>query len=141
MERAGELPTADKNQGGAAVRGEAVAKPKTIGELFASVGGWMNGGALGYPSFCSMEALKIYTQRAVRAAVSARAADALSEPRELRQALIDVRHAIQFSHDSVGGIDKMPVMMHQPGTVVEFIDSVLSAHVVQLDDITGGVKS
>lgn len=58
------------NLSGPAVRGEAVAEPKTIGELFASVGGWINGGELGYPSFGSMEALKIYTQRAVRAALS-----------------------------------------------------------------------
>jgi hypothetical protein len=58
---------------------------------------------------------------------SGRAADAPSEPSELRQALIDVRHAIQFSHDSVGGIDKMPVMMHHAGTVVEFIDGVLKS--------------
>lgn len=59
--------------------------------------------------------------------VSPRAADAPSESSELRQALLDVRHAIQFSYDSVGGIDKMPVMMHHDGTVVEFIDSVLKS--------------
>jgi hypothetical protein len=45
----------------------------TLGALFASVGGWMAGGELGYPSFGSMDALRIYTQRAIRAALSAAA--------------------------------------------------------------------
>lgn len=98
MERAGEVDfrtDVEKEMGSAAVRGEAVAEPKTIGEMFASVGGWMNGGDLGYPSFGSMDALRIYTQRSIRAAFSARAADAPSEPSELHwrekcAALIDI---------------------------------------------------
>lgn len=44
--------------------------PGTLGDLFASVGGWMAGGELGYPSFGSMDALRIYTQRAIRAAIA-----------------------------------------------------------------------
>jgi hypothetical protein len=43
----------------------------TLGELFASVGGWMNGGDLGYPSFGSMDALRVFTQRSIRAALTA----------------------------------------------------------------------
>jgi len=41
----------------------------TIGEAFKAVGGWMNGGELGYPSFGSMEALKNYTVKMIRAHV------------------------------------------------------------------------
>lgn len=43
----------------------------TIGEAFKAVGGWMNGGELGYPSFGSMNALLVYTQKMVRAALAA----------------------------------------------------------------------
>lgn len=38
----------------------------TIGDAFAAVGGWMNGGDLGYPTFGSMEALKVYTAKMIR---------------------------------------------------------------------------
>ncbi|MDQ2822763.1 MAG: hypothetical protein M3Y65_20690 [Pseudomonadota bacterium] len=43
----------------------------TLGEVFASVGGFMTGGELGYPSFGSMDALRIFTQRSIRAALAA----------------------------------------------------------------------
>lgn len=43
----------------------------TLGELFTSVGGWMTGGELGYPSFGSMDALRVFTQRSIRAALAA----------------------------------------------------------------------
>ncbi len=45
----------------------------TIGDAFKQVGGWMNGGELGYPSFGSMDALRVYTQRMVRAVLNAAA--------------------------------------------------------------------
>lgn len=48
----------------------------TIGEAFKAVGGWMNGGELGYPSFGSMNALLVYTQKMVRAALAAQQAAA-----------------------------------------------------------------
>lgn len=40
----------------------------TIGEAFKAVGGWMNGGELGYPSFGSMNALFAYTVKMVGSA-------------------------------------------------------------------------
>jgi hypothetical protein len=48
----------------------------TIGEVFKAVGGWMNGGELGYPSFGSMDALRAYTQKMVRSAIAAQQASA-----------------------------------------------------------------
>lgn len=38
----------------------------TIREAFDAVGGWMNGGEMGYPSFGSFEALSIYTTKMIR---------------------------------------------------------------------------
>ena len=48
----------------------------TIGEAFKAVGGWMNGGELGYPSFGSMNALLVYTKKMVHAALAAQQAAA-----------------------------------------------------------------
>jgi hypothetical protein len=44
--------------------------PLTIGEAFAAVGGWMNGGETGYPTFGSMMALEAYTTKMIRAALA-----------------------------------------------------------------------
>jgi hypothetical protein len=46
--------------------------PLTIGDAFKQVGGWMNGGDLGYPTFGSMDALRVYTQKSVQATLAAR---------------------------------------------------------------------
>lgn len=64
----------------------------TIGEAFKAVGGWMNGGELGYPSFGSMNALLVYTQKIVRAALAAQqaAAPGLAKPELMRQAVASV---------------------------------------------------
>jgi hypothetical protein len=66
--------------------------PGTLGELFASVGGWMAGGELGYPSFGSMDALRIYTQRAIRGALAASAV----MPQAARDVLAERRRQVEL---------------------------------------------
>jgi hypothetical protein len=48
----------------------------TMGEAFKAVGGWMNGGELGYPSFGSMNALWVYTVKMIRAYTEGQSAGA-----------------------------------------------------------------
>jgi len=67
--RVGDWPAAQQAESGAP-------HDLTIGEAFKAVGGWMNGGELGYPSFGSMEALRVYTQKMVRASLAAQSQDA-----------------------------------------------------------------
>lgn len=59
---------------------EVSVEPKTIGEVFKSVGGWMNGGELGYPSFGSMEALQKFVVKSIRAYLATQPARDTSQP-------------------------------------------------------------
>lgn len=52
---------------------EVKSESLTIGEAFKSVGGWMAGGELGYPSFGSMDALRVYTEKMIRAVLARKA--------------------------------------------------------------------
>lgn len=54
----------------AATQPEQAPRDVTMGEAFAAVGGWMNGGETGYPSFGSMDALWNYTVRMIRSYVA-----------------------------------------------------------------------
>lgn len=63
----------------------------TMGEAFKAVGGWMNGGELGYPTFGSMDALWAYTVKMTRGSTEGTQA----APEEVRnQALAEAEDAV-----------------------------------------------
>lgn len=68
--RAAAIIAAHKGSAGAAAAPPPPAgdspRKATMGEAFKAVGGWMNGGELGYPSFGSMNALWAYTVKMIR---------------------------------------------------------------------------
>jgi len=78
----------------------AVPEPLTIKEAFEAVGGWYNGGELGYPSFGSADALRVYTVKMQRNAVQ-RALAASPEPATAGTVLPDA--AMQASKGATDG--------------------------------------
>jgi len=90
----------------------------TIGEAFSAVGGWMNGGELGYPSFGSMNALAAYTQKMVCAALANQPAPTVPaiyyQAGRLSGTGNDWRFIDKAEYDRTHGDYRRMVFAHQP---------------------------
>lgn len=115
------------DQSSAAVRGKAVAMTGTHEKIVGAVArGWC--APKNTTKIMDSDLVHAIVDEVEKLFVSPRAADAPSEPSELRAALIAVREALQHANDSHnGGIVDTLWMLNGPETVFDFIDTALES--------------
>jgi hypothetical protein len=81
---------------------QAVAPMLTVKEAFEAVGGWYNGGELGYPSFGSANALWAYTDKMQRNAVARALASQPSAGQAAAGPVVDMLlDVVRLAHDAM----------------------------------------